>query len=358
MGARHSKARYNSTPRASDITPEQQDTLPRHHDGAVLGICSAGPGRIITCGDDKSLALLDLHARSIVGVWRGHSGPVNRVRFGTRTGLAYSASRDTTLAQWGQGEGPLASYRGHTLTVSALDLSADETRLWSGSRDTSVRLWDVSTGQQRGMVATPRNLVTCLKCMPGDEGANAVVQGGEDLKLRLWDFRAPSSVPAQTLDGFVYFPLCLDISEDGNYLLTGSKGFNSVGCEGRLWDRRTGQVVQEYNGHAQDVTACLLAPAALAASSGGAVITASKDQTIKVWGRESAHLLSDFAEVDCGMYTGLCIHTPDDAQLHRLCAATFTGGLYDLQLSGGGGGGEAAAPVLSVLSSVAGQPIE
>ncbi|KAG5192412.1 WD40-repeat-containing domain protein [Tribonema minus] len=258
------------------------------------------------------------------------------------TGLAYSASRDTTLAQWGQGEGPLATYRGHTLTVSALDLSADETHLWSGSRDTSVRLWDVSTGQQRGMVATPRNLVTCLKCMPGEEGTNVVVQGGEDLKLRLWDFRTPSSVPAQTLDGFVYFPLCLDVSEDGNYLLTGSKGFNSVGCEGRLWDRRTGQVVQEYNGHAQDVTACLLAPAALAASSGGAVITASKDQTIKarVWGRESGQLLSDFAEP------------------HRLCAATFTGGLYDLQLSEGEAGGETAAPVLSVASSVAGQRIE
>lgn len=28
--------------------------------------------------------------------------------------------------------------------------------------------------------------------------------------------------------------LCMDVSLDGNYLLTSSKGFNSVGCEARV----------------------------------------------------------------------------------------------------------------------------
>lgn len=82
-------------------------------------------------------------------------------------------------------------------------------------------------------------------------------KGAEDLAVRVWDPRSGALRAVQTFKGYVYFPVrmrsCLaganqsrltalllltqlgiDVSADGNYILTSSKGFNSVGCELRV----------------------------------------------------------------------------------------------------------------------------
>jgi hypothetical protein len=46
----------------------------------------------------------------------------------------------------------------------------------------------------------------------------------------------------QVLDDYVYFPLAIDVHSSSYYILTSSKGFDSNGCEGKLWDTRKGQV--------------------------------------------------------------------------------------------------------------------
>jgi hypothetical protein len=48
--------------------------------------------------------------------------------------------------------------------------------------------------------------------------------------------------PVQVLDDYVYFPLAIDVHSSSYYILTSSKGFDSNGCEGKLWDTRKGQV--------------------------------------------------------------------------------------------------------------------
>lgn len=92
--------------------------------------------------------------------------------------------------------------------------------------------------------------------------------------------------------------LALDISADGRYLLTASKGFNGVGCEARVWDLRGGkgdseggmgmvlppsgtacQIRSPYTGHQQDATGCAFLPLAMGTggpSGGQAFVTASK----------------------------------------------------------------------------------
>lgn len=84
----------------------------------------------------------------------------------------------------------------------------DEKTLYSGSRDTSIRAWDVQTGQCTSSAKVPRNLVTCLKCLPG-ESSSSVAQGGEDLKLRVWDTREGGLRPSMTIDGYTFFPVGL-----------------------------------------------------------------------------------------------------------------------------------------------------
>ena len=101
--------------------------------------------------------------------------------------------------------------------------------------DCSLRHWDLATGATKGRCHLEQNVVTCLKWVPGE--TTLVAQGSEDLRLRLWDVRTLSKPAAVIENEYIYFPLCCDCS--GPYVLTGSNGFNSVGCELRLWDRRT-----------------------------------------------------------------------------------------------------------------------
>lgn len=53
------------------------------------------------------------------------------------------------------------------------------------------------------LTSVPRNLVTCLKYLPAD--SSTLVQGGEDLKLRVWDVRG-GLVQVQTIE-CIYFPV-------------------------------------------------------------------------------------------------------------------------------------------------------
>ncbi|CAN0282661.1 unnamed protein product, partial [Phaeothamnion confervicola] len=260
----------------------------------------------------------------------------------------------------------LQTFSGHALTVSTCALSPSESRLWTGSRDASVRAWDVETGQKQAAHFMPRNLVTCLKCLPGDE--HLAAQGSEDLTLRVWDARqAPRLAAAETLGGYTYFPLCVDVSladGGGRFLLTSQKGFNSVGCDAWLWDRHAGRVLQKFVGHSQDATACAFLPSEGHDGNGGVgrgggggcgsgsgqsdadgaegfVITASKDQTMKVWSIATGLPVAEYVDPRCGMYTGIAIAPSLDedggggggsgGSSTRIFATSITGGLHVLR---------------------------
>eukprot|EP00752_Nemacystus_decipiens_P008672 g7740.t1 len=263
------------------------------------------------------------------------------------------------------------------MACTALGLSADERTLASGARDTSVRTWDVQTGRCTASARTPRNLVTCLKYLPA-ESSVSLVQGGEDLRLRVWDVREGGLRPSLTIEGYTFFPLCLDVSECGHEVLTSCKGFNGAGCETKLWDlRSTATPVREYTGHTYDTTACVFfeAPRGISreeerrrdedvgeesgrcrniptAPSRRMIATASKDETIKIYDRDSGDVVVDHVELGCGGYTGLAVQNDDPSSgLPILYASTVTGGLYLFRLeitrsagetggAGGAGGAE------------------
>jgi WD40 repeat protein len=65
--------------------------------------------------------------------------------------------------------------------------------------------------------------------------SSLLFQGSEDLCVRCWDVNSPGKLPSMQINGFVYFPLCLDLDPGGIYLATGCKGFDSVGCEGKYF---------------------------------------------------------------------------------------------------------------------------
>ena len=77
----------------------------------------------------------------------GHSREVYAVAFSPNDDSPWIASggEDSNVNVWDSRTGKLVrSFRGHTGLVSSLAFSPDGRRLYSGSRDTTVKVWDLT----------------------------------------------------------------------------------------------------------------------------------------------------------------------------------------------------------------------
>lgn len=175
----------------------------------------------------------------------------------------------------------------HGLNIAAISVISSRPRLlYSGSRDYSVKVWDIATATAVSEYSSPRNIVTSL--CTSENNPDLLYQGAEDLNVRVWDTRSTNAnVPAHILSGYVYFPLCMSRQQNGHLLATGTKGFNSVGCGVMIWDmRQTTKPLIEHKGHAQDVTGISFSHA----FDEKVILSCSKDGMIIAWDVENGLL--------------------------------------------------------------------
>ena len=125
------------------------------------------------------------------------------------------------------------------------------------------------------------------------------------------------------ITGYVYFPLCLSLnnSSDCTYLATGCKGFNSVGCEVKVWDIRAAsyQPFAELRGHEHDVNAC-------AFIADGKILSASKDGSLAIWNPQAnieSQRISKYAASEHVQYTSLAYDSTEES----FCVGAFNGSL-------------------------------
>jgi WD40 repeat protein len=178
--------------------------------------------------------------------------------------------------------------------------------LASGSRDYSLKMWDISSFQCVNEYKQSRNIITSITSTV--DYPNVIFQSSEDLSVKLWDFRHPGyHLPTVCISGFVYFALNMDVQSsdtvvggNGNYLATGCKGFNSVGCNVFVFDLRKLPSTQslseaadysyhnnfiysngpelDFSGHSQDVTCCKFSRI-----STSHLYSCSKDGSVFIW---------------------------------------------------------------------------
>jgi len=245
-------------------------------------VCTSTPSETISCGVDKTIVRYDWKGKSVMNKWALHSKSVDKLAYGEKSKLVFSGSRDTTIRMWTTANKvELACLKGHMLPVAGLVVNPDNTKLCSGGRDYSVRWWDIERREQLKMNTEPRNVVTCMQWVPNEE---TVLQGSEDLELRVWDARTYSVVQRLAFDN--HFALSCDVSADSMYFVTSHMGFDSDGCMVKLWDRRKQGLLQEFLGHTQAVYDCCFLPAN--AQGKIRIASCSKDQSIKIWEQSEA----------------------------------------------------------------------
>ena len=102
--------------------------------------------------------------------------------------------------------------RGHTSTVRCLKMSDSSTAI-SGSRDQTLRIWDIATGCCTGILMGHQASVRCLE-IHGD----LVVSGSYDTTAKIWSISTGQCL--RTLQG--HFSQIYAIAFDGLRIATGS----------------------------------------------------------------------------------------------------------------------------------------
>lgn len=159
--------------------------------------------------------------------------------------------------------------------VNDIVLAQNNSAVVSGSSDLTVKVWRPHAEQ-----AVPQTIgehadyVKCVAAPPADMGAPWVASGGLDKRIYLWDLNGHGKL------------LDIDCSgeekpEKGSvYALSAGRSLIANGGPEsivRLWDPKSGKSVTKFVGHTANIRAILINDA------GDLLLTASSDQTIKLW---------------------------------------------------------------------------
>ena len=167
--------------------------------------------------------------------------------------------------------------------------SPDGRTLASGSRDKTIRLWDVETGQPQATLKGHENRVNAVAFSP--DGRTLASGGGTDgdswssvykkmlvdgdKTIRLWDVK--TGLLRTTLEGHENRVNAVAFSPDGRTLASGSRDKTI-----RLWDVETGLLRTTLKGHRDRVNSVAFSPDGTTLVSGSGT-DGGKDKTIRMW---------------------------------------------------------------------------
>ncbi|MCL4252026.1 MAG: TIR domain-containing protein [Anaerolineae bacterium] len=319
--------------------------------GDVVNDCDISPdwSQALSASADRTLRLWNIGTGECLNVFKGHRGVINSCALSPNGAYALSASADSTLRLWdvttgktvqeiaGQhgeilncafspdGRHALLAFNdgslrmwdvirddtghpktrgmvlsqtprallGHRDAVTSCVFSKDNTRARSASRDNTLRLWDVTTGDCLKVFEGHQSGVNSCSFHPAGERC---LSASADRTLRLWDIasgKAPQ--PYESHDAAVFD--CA-FSPNGKWVISSSFDNKLI-----LWDVATSRIRQTLAGHSSEVYGCAFSP------DGLRCLSASADSTMRVWDPATGKSLRTYRR-DGEQFT-CCAFSPD-----------------------------------------------
>ncbi|KAI8603196.1 WD40-repeat-containing domain protein [Dissophora ornata] len=200
----------------------------------------------------------------------GHTEGIYCIQFDDQKII--SGSRDNTIKIWDLATGVcLRTYLGHTASV--LCLQYDEDRIVSGSSDTTIIVWDLETGQVLRRLAGHADSVLSLRFEK-----DIVVSCSKDRTVKIWNISTGDMI--RTLVGHRAAVNAVQFSPESaapspflgsRRVVVSASGDKTI----KIWSFETGECLRTLEGHARGI-ACIQ-------FEGNLIVSGSSDRSIKIW---------------------------------------------------------------------------
>ncbi|GBP67670.1 Guanine nucleotide-binding protein subunit beta-5 [Eumeta japonica] len=190
---------------------------------------------------------------------------------------------------------PRRVLKGHQAKVLCSDWSPDKRHIVSSSQDGKVIVWDAFTASKEVTLAMPTTWVMACAYAPS---GTLVAAGGLDNKLTVFPIGGGSSGGGgasaaddepggrkRTVATHTSYMSCCLFPNTDRQIVTGSGDGTCA-----LWDVESGQLLQNFQGHAADVMALDLAPSDM----GDTFVSAGCDRVLIVWDMRSGAPVQTF----------------------------------------------------------------
>ncbi|PIK36848.1 putative E3 ubiquitin ligase complex SCF subunit sconB [Apostichopus japonicus] len=205
---------------------------------------------------------------------RGHTAKVHCVAFDGQSRLA-SGSKDNTVRLWDIKSGQLIhTFRGHTKGVWSVKFFTNHL-LVSGSYDNTIKVWNSRSG-------------ACTRTLLGHEGCvwdlalkrHYLASASQDRSVKIWDL--DSCTLMHTLAGHAQAVFCVDMDKEATTVISGSAD-RSV----RIWNpNHSGQQMKLFGVEAVGLK---IDNAKIPDKPRGLLVTAGEEGLVKYWKLHSKH---------------------------------------------------------------------
>ncbi len=267
---------YDGTVRIWQLSTGQQLRVLQHGEPVYCVAISADSRMVASGGKDRTIKLWNAHTgqliRTLGGWFGGHSDTVLTVAFHPDRKRLASGSADRTVRLWKLNSGKeLRQISGYSNAITSLAISPDGKILVTGSLEKAIKIRQFGSGQLVRSLRETYKILTVAFSPDGETFAS----GGSDGLARLWNLKTGKVL--QEFAGHSDFVSAVSFSRDGKILLSGD-GDGKI----KLWQIATGEEICTLSEHGDRIMSVALSP------GGHNLVSCSADRTIKIWWRSEA----------------------------------------------------------------------
>ena len=215
---------------------------------------------------------------ALIRTMEGHTDGVISIDISSDGKLLVSGSKDKTIRIWNLLTGTcLHILNGHTEGVYSVSFSDDGKMIISGSGDNTIRIWGIDKGNCLHILKGHSKSVYSVTI---NKTGSLVVSGSDDNTIKIWDLNTRTCI--QTLKGHTDSVMSVAMSHDNKYIISGSADKTI-----KIWEIQRWNCIRTLKGHTNGIESVIVSP------NDKWIISGSWDNTIRTW---------DF-------FNGICLRT-------------------------------------------------
>ena len=281
-GVRALTASDDNTTRLWDAASNAELVVLRGHGDAVFSAVFDRSGtRVLTASADGTARLWQAATGAEIAVLRGHNKTVWKALFDPSGSHVVTASEDGTVRLWNSATGlELAVLRGHDGQVVSAVYDPTGLRVLTASHDKTARLWDSTFGTKDLLLGDLVHDASPSGSATFDPSGTRVLTASQDGTARLWDAAAGSELTSIQVHEVDAWDEDDDDTGDVRIAIFDPSGRRLLTVESeiaQLWDATGGTELARLVGHWEAILTAEFD------SSGACVLTASSDNTARLW---------------------------------------------------------------------------